>query len=419
MDRARARFAGDGQPLSVRILFVTSAYPAADDDPRGIFIHRLARALVRHGEQVTVLAPGGPRAPSRDRRDGVDVIRQTYWIPRWQTLTRGLAGIVPNLQHRPWLAVQVLPLVVALACRAMVEARRHDVVHAHWIYPAGVAGVAAARWAHRPLVITSHGGDVNLAANVGPLRALCRAVSRAAAACISVSEASAQAFNALGVGGERVAFIPLGVEVDQPQDLAGANLPESLVRFRAARGLRILYLGSLNARKSVHTLVNAQRHLDRAGQRAVTAIVGDGPSAREIEAAIRESGSPNFLMAGSQPPDLVPAWLASADVLALPSISEGRPTVIIEAMASRVPVVATDIPGTRELVSHGRTGFLFPVGDDLAMTQRIVELMNDPVLRAAMGREARKQVDAEGLTTDASAGRYRDVYRRVMAEGPR
>jgi glycosyltransferase involved in cell wall biosynthesis len=313
----------------------------------------------------------------------------------------------------------VLPLVAALAWRAMLEAGRHDVVHAHWIYPAGVAAVPAARWAQRPLVITSHGGDVNLAANVRPFWALCRAVSRAAAACVGVSEASAQAFAALGVAGERVAFIPLGVEVDQVQDPAGAKLPESLVRFRAADAFRILYLGSLNARKSVQTLVSAQRHLDRAGRRAVTAIVGDGPSLREIEAAIRESGSPNLIMAGSQAPDLVPAWLASADVLALPSISEGRPTVIIEAMASHVPVVATDIPGTRELVSPGRTGFLFPVGDDVAMTQRIVELMNDPTLRAAMGQEARKRMDAEGLTTEASAGRYRDVYRRVVGEPSR
>jgi glycosyltransferase involved in cell wall biosynthesis len=402
----------------VRILFVTSSYPASDADPRGIFIHRLARGLVRRGECVTVLAPGAPDAPGRECRDGVNVIRQRYWIRRWQLLTRGLAGIVPNLQHRPWLAAQVLPLVAAMAWRATIEARRHDVVHAHWIYPAGIAAMIAARLTGRPLVITSHGGDLNLAAKVAPLRGVCRVVCRAASACVGVSEASTHAFMSVGVGKDRQEFIPLGADFECAPDVAATGLSGSLSRFRTAEGFRILYLGSITARKSVHTLVSAHERLERAGHRVVTAIVGSGPCDGQLEAAVSEGGARNIILAGSQAPALAATWLASADVLVLPSLSEGRPTVIIDAMASGVPVIATDIVGTRELVSNGRTGLLFPPGDAEALTQRLVELLTDPVLRARMGEEARGMVEAHHLTTEATARRYSALYARVCIAAP-
>jgi len=398
----------------VRILFVTSSYPSATEDPRGIFIHRLAREVVRQGSQVTVLAPGAPGAPGREERDGVSVIRQTYWVPRYQTLTRGLQGIVPNLRDHPGLTFQVPFLIAALMWRATVEAHRHDVTHAHWIYPAGLAAVLGTRLARKPLVVTSHGGDVNLAATIRPLRVLSRVVCRNAAACVGVSEAVTEALGKLGVAQERIAFIPLGVDPVVPS-ICDSDLPETLRHFQEADAFRILYLGSLTVRKSVHTLVSAHRCLELAGHRVMTAIVGDGPSAGALAAAIRDARTQQIILAGSQAPHLVPRWLASSDVLVLPSLSEGRPTVIIEAMAAGKPVVATDIAGTRELVSAGRTGFLVPPGDDRALADRLSELLANPSLRQSMGDEARMKVEVEGLTTEAAARRYRDLYERVSS----
>jgi len=399
----------------VRILFVTSSYPENAADPRGIFVHRLARRLVRQGASVTIVAPGAPQVPGREERDGVCVVRQRYWIDRWQTLTRGLAGMAPNLQRRPWLLAQLPPLLISMAWRTALEARRHDVVHAHWIYPAGMAAMWGARLAGKPLVITSHGGDLNLAGRVRVLRLLSRFVSNAAAACIGVSEAVTEGFVAIGVRPEKVEFIPLGVDVDSTADLAGLPRSESLLRFSSSQGLRILYLGSLTPRKSVDTLIEAHARLEHAGHQVVTAIVGDGPAAAELAEAIRRHSLSQVIMAGSQSPSMVPAWLAGADVLVLPSLSEGRPTVVIEAMACGLPVVGTDIPGTRELVSPDLTGFLVPARDVDTLSQRLLELALNPGMREAMGQEARRKVAKDGLTTEACARRHLELYGRAMS----
>jgi len=401
----------------VRILFVTSSYPENGADPRGIFVHRLARRLVGQGAYVTVVAPGAPRTPVHEERDGVHVVRQRYWIGRWQSLTRGLPGIAPNIQRRPWLLAQLPPLLISMAWRTALEARRHDVVHAHWVYPAGIAAMWGARLARKPLVVTSHGGDLNLAGRVRVLRALSHFVGDAAAACIGVSEAVSEAFVAIGVQPEKVEFIPLGVDVDSTSDLTLLPRSESLLRFASNRGLRVLYLGSLIPRKSVDTLIEAHARLEHAGHQVVTAIVGDGPAAPQLADAIRRHRLGNVILAGSQAPSMVPAWLAGADVLVLPSLSEGRPTVVIEAMACGLPVVGTDIPGTRELVSPELTGFLVPPRDCDALAERLIELALNQGMRAAMGQEARRKVARDGLTTEACARRHMRLYGRVLALG--
>jgi glycosyltransferase involved in cell wall biosynthesis len=397
----------------MRILFITTSFPSRADDARGIFVKRLATALVRTGVEVTVLAPGARGAPAAESVDGVRVIRQTYWVPRWQSLAEGLAGIVPNLQARPWLAAQVPALVGALALRAVREARSCDLVHAHWIYPGGVAAAIAARVARRPLVVTGHGGDVNLAEQVRALRGVSRMVCRAADTCVGVSEAVTCAFRRLGVPPDRAAFIPLGVETPDNTTDVSCGGSAALDRFRSSAGLRVVYLGSLIPRKSVPTLLAAHRRVECAGHTISTAIVGDGPDEARVAAAVREIGGSSIMLAGSVPPAQIGAWLAAAHVLVLPSLSEGRPTVVIEAMAHGVPVVATDIPGTRELVRAGETGLLFPPGDDRVLAAQLIGLI-DEERRRTIGGEGRRRVADEGLTTAACAERYRRLYGRLI-----
>jgi glycosyltransferase involved in cell wall biosynthesis len=87
--------------------------------------------------------------------------------------------------------------------------------------------------------------------------------------------------------------------------------------------------------------------------------------------------------------------------------------VVIEALAYGLPVVATDIPGTRELVAVGRTGFLVPPGDDVGLASKLRELLENPTLRRAMADEIRRRVDEEGLTTAGAARRYSALYHDV------
>ena len=102
------------------------------------------------------------------------------------------------------------------------------------------------------------------------------------------------------------------------------------------------------------------------------------------------------------------------DVLWSTSGYEGQSNAILEAMAAGVPVVATDIPGTRELVLPGVTGYLVPVGDRAAFAKYTDRLLNDPVLAARYGAAARERVQKE-FSVAKMVARYTDLYREILA----
>jgi glycosyltransferase involved in cell wall biosynthesis len=381
----------------VRVLLITSAYPSDARDPRGTFIHTLARALASEGLEVTVLAPGTRWGPSTETRDGIKVQRARYWIRRWQSLAEGVGGIVPNLRRRPLLVAQVIPLFVALTWRAIRMASGFDVIHAHWLFPGGIAGLAAAKIHRVPFVVTSHGGDLNLSRHSALLRLVTNAVSAGADACVGVSHAMVEEFVRQGTPASKVTFIPLGLESAEDSPKAQQVPHPELDRYRDYQGLRIVYVGSLIARKSVHVLLKAHRELARRGRPA-------------------ESESlPDVFFAGAQSPTEALTMMTYADVLVLPSLSEGRGLVLVEAMSLGLPVIASDIPGPRELVKEEVTGMLFPVGDATALANCLERLISIPGLGPALGEGGRRLVESEHLTARECARQHVALYHRMRA----
>jgi glycosyltransferase involved in cell wall biosynthesis len=398
----------------MRVLFITSAYPTHRDDARGIFIHRLARELCRKGIQVTVIAPGAPSAPSSETMDGVEIHRAKYWIQRWQHLATDLSGIMPTLKQRPWLLFQVPPLIMSLTWCAVQRARFFDLIHAHWLYPSGIAGIIAAKVRKRPFVVTSHGGDLNLARHSRILTVIARQLSRASDACIGVSRALCEQFRSYGIPEDKSLYIPVGAEV--VDNLSGGVVDgcAELREFADFAGLRILYVGSLIPRKSVETLLAAHHELEERGYSVASAIVGPGPQKDRLKSMVKEQSINNVFIVDEQPPSLIPAWMLAAHTLVLPSLSEGQPTVVMEAMALGLPVLATDIPGTQELVHAGKTGFLFPPRDVERLTGCLENFINDEPLRQQMGHQAKEEITHKGLTTPQIARKHIVLYEKLV-----
>ncbi len=397
----------------MNVLFIASAYPADPDDPRGIFVHRLGRGLVAEGLTVKVVAPGSGSSTVVHILDGVEVHRVPYWRGDGPRLASGLGGIVPNLRRQPWLVLQVPVLMASLARTAARLAHGADVVHAHWLYPGGIAGAYAARRASVPLVVTSHGGDLNLAARVPPLKMLSTRVARSAARCIGVSTSLVDDFASLGVPRDRISFVPYGV--DLPPEGTATNGFVEAEPWLGPDALRVLYLGSLIPRKSVETLIEAHAELEKRGRPLSTAIVGGGPSEPELRKLAADLSLKQVTFVGEQPPSRVERWMRLADVIVLPSLSEGRPNVVLEALAAGRPVVATRIPGTSELVQDGVTGRLFGVGSATELADCLDGFVSDRSLTEAMGGAGRRWVVSEGLTTEQIARKHVALYESVTA----
>src|SRR5690348_7460930 len=172
----------------MRVLFLTHSFPRHAGDVAGAFILRLATALANEDVAVKVIAPATASVPHEDVVDGIPIHRFRYAPRALETLA--YEGNMATQVKESWSAkLALVGLLGAELQAALSELRRerYDVVHAHWWFPNGVAGVAAARWAALPLVTTLHGSDVRLGRAIRAARPAMRQVLRRSARVTAVS----------------------------------------------------------------------------------------------------------------------------------------------------------------------------------------------------------------------------------------
>jgi glycosyltransferase involved in cell wall biosynthesis len=179
----------------------------------------------------------------------------------------------------------------------------------------------------------------------------------------------------------------------------------------SAPALRVLFVGRLVEVKSLDTLIEALGMLPSADVRLV--VCGEGPLRGRLERLAEDAGTASQVTFVGERRD-VPALMAAADVLVLPSRQEGLSNALLEAMAAGLPVVASRVGGNVELVSDGRTGFLFPAGDPQSLARALLTLQAEPTLRARLGQQARAWVD-ERFSVDRMVSDLHRLYVGVEA----
>jgi glycosyltransferase involved in cell wall biosynthesis len=197
----------------------------------------------------------------------------------------------------------------------------------------------------------------------------------------------------------------------------GANGRNSAAELRTRLGIPadkkiVLSVGRLSREKDHVALVEALAHLRRQDARAHLLIVGGGPERPRIEARTRSLGlTEHVTLTGGAPAE---AYFGVADVFALPSRSEGFANVLLEAMATRVPAVATRVGGVAEVISHRETGLLVPPGDLRAMASALHELLHDPVLAETLTTQAGATVRSR-FAPEARVSRIVELFGEVLS----
>ena len=181
-------------------------------------------------------------------------------------------------------------------------------------------------------------------------------------------------------------------------------------RRRPSDRLRVLNVGRLVEVKGHGLLIDALGRLVAGGVDAELTIVGDGPLRAELDARVRDRGlSDRVRFAGRIGQDDILSFYERADVFALTSLAEGIPVVLMEAMATELPVVAPAINGIPELVEDGEHGLLVAAGDVDRFAEALFALATDPARRAGIGRAARQRVATE-FSLEGSARELVDLF---------
>jgi glycosyltransferase involved in cell wall biosynthesis len=156
---------------------------------------------------------------------------------------------------------------------------------------------------------------------------------------------------------------------------------------------RLLYVGRFASQKNLDLLVDVCGRLAARGTPFELTMVGTGPEAERVRGSIERVGLSRWIsLVGPVSRDRIGKVFAEADVVVLTSHYEGYPRVFMEAAAAALPIVATAVSGADEGVLDGVTGYIVPVGDAEAFTERLVQILSDPLLRGRMGEAARRHV---------------------------
>jgi glycosyltransferase involved in cell wall biosynthesis len=376
--RAKRPAAGEPRrPPPVRVVHVTPHYP-----PFLGGLEKVAESLAAHrrglGLPVQVLTaldgavpvagpeeagPGeaGPGEPGPDEADYVRRLRS------WNVAhTAVIPGLVRELVRLPPETVLHLHISQAFLPEAVLAAHLRRklpyVAHLHLDFgPSGRGGFLLR--AYKPLVL-------------GPV------LRAAASVVVFTAEQRAAVVAQYGLDPARVAVLPNGVHH---------------AFFRAGQRLlhekpRLLFVGRLSVQKNIPLLLQA---LDGVSERFETTLVGDGDQGRVLRATADRLRLRNVRFHGRADGAELRALYAGADVFVLPSEREGMPLVLLEALAAGLPIVATDIPGNRDVVRPGRTGLLVPPSDPARLRQALLEVTGDAQRYRRMSEAAR-----------ASAARY-------------
>ncbi len=381
----------------LRALFCTDTYPPQVNGV-SVVTALSVNGLLDRGWECAVVAPSYPDGtPSAFPVRADDPVVMTT-LPSWPL------PVYPDVRLS-------LPLVRRV--ERAVRLAQPDIVHAQTEFVIGRLGARAARRAGVSLV-TSYHTDFGKYADVYGMSALRSTVTRSIAAfhrsaerTYTPSEPSANALRAMGVPHVEVWGRGVDINVFSPQRRA-QGLRDSL---GVGDGLLFLHVGRLAAEKDVESILAAfaEARMRLSPRKVQLVIAGAGPRADALRA--RAPGNTTFLGHLNRATDL-PSLYASADAFLFASTTETLGLVVLEAMASGVPVIAAPEGGVSDHLRHGVNGLAYPAGNIAAFAHAIERVAIDELLRRELAVGARRT--AEQLSWDNELDRLDESYREII-----
>ncbi len=372
-----------------RVLIIATTFPRVKGDKEPRFILDLARSLLPYAD-VTVLTPYSPGSKDREIMEGVKVERFHYFpFRKLETLTAP-GAIVSRIKEKKVRMALVPFFLFALFRELRRRKERYDMVQANWLFPQGIMQMLAGD-RRTPFVITCHGSDINTM-KAPLITHLKKRALKTAWGVTCVSEDLRGTVDSI-YRNKNQAVISMGVDTDS---FGSRYYVENY--FDQGKRKVILFVGRLVEFKGTRYLVDAMKYI----KNAKLVIVGKGEEERALRARaaklkkqINDNGS-DLVFLGAKNHEELKTIYASSDIFVLPGVEakdgskEGLGLVMLEALASGLPVVASNVGGIPSVIKNGKNGILVPERQPELLAEAITGVLEDDRLRAELRKASRQ-----------------------------
>jgi len=381
----------------MRLLIIPSNFPSPSDATSGIFVLRQVQALQQLGHDAMVFHMVPHALPLNKRWRRYCSVPTEYNYQGVQVNVKR-AFIAPRMLGMQYWYRQLFPRVTQI-----IRSFKPDLIHAHFLIPAGTFAINH----DIPVVVTAHGIDAyDWPWRNSAMKAAAEKVVAAATTVVAVSNFIRGQVNKLG--GRDVPVVFNGAD-EEEFGTYGRIEARSQLGIGDAE-LVIAFGGSIEKTKGIFDLVSAAALLHDLAP--LLLIAGNGPEFESLRRALEGRGVRHRLF-GAVDQRLMAQIMAASDVVALPSYKEGLPAILCEAMLSGRAIVATDVGGIPEIVTHGETGYVVPVADVSALAEGIRTITQDKQTQLRFELAALK-IAKDKLTWRANALAYQPIYSRAI-----
>lgn len=289
-----------------------------------------------------------------------------------------------------------------------------DLIHSRFVYPDGYGCLKVCNKLNLPLVADIHGSnDFGAFLSSKILKQKQIKALKFIDKLLCVSRWQIDAGIQRGIPEEKLEYVPLGVDINK-FNLKEKKLLKDKYNYSEETTL-ILFVGQLIKRKGLEYLISSIPHIVKNYRNVKFVIIGSGPNRSNLFNMCYQKDIMKFVdFKGGVSEEVLLDYYSMADIFILPSLSEGQPMVIYEAMASENAVIGTNVAGIPYQIQDNVTGYIIPPADSKAICEKISYLLDNPDSCIQMGKNSRKRVIEKGWTWECYAKRVTNIYNQLI-----
>ncbi len=374
----------------MNILVLTSSFPRFKGDVWGPWILNYCQELTKQGENVFVLVPHTTNTKKFSNFDSVIIHRFSYWIPNREVLAKP-PGIITNLKLYKIAKIQIIPYLYFnfLYGLALIKKYQIDIIFCQWTIPSGFIGLLLKKITRKPVIVSAQGAEFYLSKNKIFSHFL-RYVLKNIDLLIPVSHHMKKLANDYSKKIKQIQVLPNAVDTEKFKPLTNNefSFPRIDPKYK-----QILTVRRLVSEKRVDLLIIAFHKLLKYNCNLQLIIAGDGPEKENlIKLTKKLKITKKVIFLGFISHDKLNSLYNVADVYVLTSEQEGLSLSLLEALATTVPVISTNIVGNPEVIIHEETGLLFEPGNVDQLVNNLKYVLDNPDKAEIIGNNARKYI---------------------------